>query len=164
VYVNDRIYLREIRRPQEFYDRFFGLPLLVVDDLLRAVDRRPTKIIIIGEGSDNDRLMPELRKRFGDRLQIIRSHRYFVEAIPLDVSKGRALAWLAERLGIEQKETLAIGDSGNDTAMVAWAGLGVAMGNALPEVKAVADWIAPTLEEDGAAVAIERFVLDGSTQ
>jgi len=47
-------------------------------------------------------------------------------------------------------------------AMVAWAGVGVAMGNGSPACKAVADWIAPPLTEDGAAVAIERFVLNAT--
>ena len=161
VYLDDCVYTREIRRPREFYDRFFGLPIVVVDDLLHAVNRRPTKAIIIGEETENDRLLPELKARFGRQLQIIRSHRHFVEAVPLDVSKASALAWLAAELGVHQDETLAIGDGGNDVSMVAWAGLGVAMGNAVAEVRAVADWIAPTVEEHGAAVALERFVLDG---
>ena len=67
------------------------------------------------------------------------------------------MIYAAERLGVRRDETMALGDSGNDTAMVAWAGLGVAMGNAIDEVKRVADFVAPSLDEDGAAVAIERF-------
>jgi hydroxymethylpyrimidine pyrophosphatase-like HAD family hydrolase len=54
---------------------------------------------------------------------------------------------------------MAVGDQDNDVSMIAWAGLGVAMGNASPEAKAVADVIAPSLEADGAAWAIERYVL-----
>ena len=161
VYLDDCVYTREIRRPREFYDRFFGLPIVVVEDLLHVVDRRPTKAIIVGEEAENDLLLPELENRFGRQLQIVRSHRYFVEAVPLDVTKASALAWLAAHLGVRQDETLAIGDGGNDVSMVAWAGLGVAMGNAVAEVRAVADWVAPTVEDDGAAVALERFVLDG---
>jgi 5-amino-6-(5-phospho-D-ribitylamino)uracil phosphatase len=80
--------------------------------------------------------------------------------LPHGVHKGHGLAWLAERLGIEQSRTMGIGDSEADIPMLRWAGLGVAMGNAAPDVKAAADWVAPSLEEDGAAVAIERFVLE----
>lgn len=54
---------------------------------------------------------------------------------------------------------MAIGDNDNDAEMVAWAGLGVAMAGASPAVKEAADYIAPSVEEDGAAEAIERFVL-----
>lgn len=95
------------------------------------------------------------------RLHVVRSHRFFVEGNPLQATKGQALARLAGWLGIARSEVMAIGDQGNDTDMVAWAGLGVAMGNAVPQVKAVADYIAPPVDEDGAAVAIERFLVDG---
>ena len=159
VYVDDHIYLREFRHPQEFYDKWFGLPLVLVDDLVAGVYHSPTKVIIIGEGPENDRLMPELQMRFGSMLNIVRSHTLFIEGVPLGVSKGTALERVAADLGIPQEQTLAIGDAGNDTEMVAWAGLGVAMGNAQEEVKAVADFIAPSVEEDGAAVAIEAFCL-----
>ena len=51
-----------------------------------------------------------------------------------------------------------MGDSGNDISMLRWAGLGVAMGNASEDVKAVAGWIAPPVQEDGLAVVIERVM------
>ena len=160
VYVDDHIYLREFRHPQEFYDKWFGLPCILVDDLVTGVRQEPTKVIFIGEGPDNDRLMPELQRRFGSSLGIVRSHTFFMEGMPLGVSKGTALECVAVRLEIPQEQTLAIGDAGNDIEMIAWAGLGVAMGNAHEDVKAVADFIAPSVEEDGAAVAIETFCLD----
>jgi len=69
------------------------------------------------------------------------------------------LAFLADRFGIPQAETMAVGDSGNDISMIQWAGLGVAMGNATPDVQATADWIAPRVQEDGLVEVIERFVL-----
>ncbi len=52
-----------------------------------------------------------------------------------------------------------MGDQGNDRSMIEWAGVGVAMGNATDELKRVADFVAPSVDEDGAAVAIEKFVL-----
>ena len=57
---------------------------------------------------------------------------------------------------------MAVGDQDNDVPMITWAGVGVAMGNSSPAAKAAADWVAPPLAEDGAAAAIERFVLDSS--
>lgn len=83
----------------------------------------------------------------------------FIEVLPLGTSKAAALEWLAARLGIAREEVLAVGDERNDIEMLQWAGIGVAMGNAHPDVKAVADWITESVEDDGAAVAIERFAL-----
>lgn len=75
-------------------------------------------------------------------------------------SKGQALAFLARKLGVSQAETMAIGDQDNDVDMVAWAGLGIAMGNASAAVKAAANHVTATIAEDGAALAIERFILE----
>ncbi len=75
------------------------------------------------------------------------------------VSKGNGLVLLAEKLGLAPSQTMACGDGGNDLAMVAMAGIGVAMENGMDEVKAVADFVAPSNEADGVAVAIAQFVL-----
>jgi hydroxymethylpyrimidine pyrophosphatase-like HAD family hydrolase len=91
----------------------------------------------------------------------MRSHRWFVEGLAAGVSKGAAAERLAARLGVAREQVMALGDGGNDLAMVEWAGLGVAMGNAAPAVRAAADVVAPTQAEDGAAWAIERYALNG---
>lgn len=101
-----------------------------------------------------------LKERFGSQLSIVRSFSHFVEASNPAVSKGTALAFLARRLGISQAETMAIGDQDNDVPMVRWAGLGVAVGNASPACKAAADYVTAEVSRDGAAQAIERFVLE----
>jgi hypothetical protein len=95
-------------------------------------------------------------------MEVTRSHALIVEGNPLGVSKGNALQRLANHLDVPQTQVMAIGDQDNDIPMLAWAGVGVAMSNGSPASKAVADWIAPSLTEDGAAVAIERFVLNNS--
>ncbi len=73
------------------------------------------------------------------------------------IDKAGGLAALAEILGIKREEIMALGDGGNDVCMIKWAGLGVAMANAVPEAKAVADYVTLTNDEDGAALAIEKF-------
>ncbi len=75
------------------------------------------------------------------------------------VHKGSGLRHLAGVLGIPLAQVMACGDGGNDTAMLSTAGLGVAMGNAEPDVLAVADYVTASNEEDGVAKAIEKFVL-----
>jgi len=159
LYADDRIYVQDKRHSDAFYEKWFGLPCQVVDHLTSALPRDPVKCIFIASEVELDQMRPEFERRFGQRLQIMRSHRYFLEGLPLGVDKGSALAWVARRLGVSQDETMAVGDSGNDVAMIAWAGLGVAMGNATQEAKAVADYVAPTVDDDGLAEVIERFCL-----
>ena len=75
------------------------------------------------------------------------------------VTKGSALLALAKHLGLARSQLMAMGDSGNDLAMLQAAGLGVAMGNATEEVKAAADAVSADNNHDGVAVAIEKYVL-----
>lgn len=82
-----------------------------------------------------------------------------VEVFVSGVSKRAGLEAVAARLHVAREEIMAIGDHINDLEMIEWAGLGVAMGNAQPEVKAIADWVTAPLDEDGVAHAIEAFVL-----
>jgi len=159
LYTDHQIYVEDKRHSDAFYEKWFGLPCHLVDDLASALPTEPVKCIFIASEPDLDRVRPELERHFSERLHIMRSHRLFLECLPLGVDKGSALAWVARWLGVSQGDTMAAGDSGNDLAMIAWAGLGVAMGNATPEAKAVADYVAPTVDEDGLAEAIERFCL-----
>ena len=77
-----------------------------------------------------------------------------------DAQKGTALKVLCDLLKIPPENTLALGDSGNDESMLKKAGLGVAMGNAPDFIKAAADAVTESNENDGAAIAIERWALN----
>ncbi len=85
-----------------------------------------------------------------------------LDLLPPGVSKGWALERLAMRLGVDRKETMAIGDNWNDVDMLEWAGQGVMMGNAAPDLRALAKmrgWKqAPPNDEDGVAVVLEALV------
>ena len=76
-----------------------------------------------------------------------------------DANKGAGLRALCRLLGIDPAQALALGDSGNDESMLRTAGLGVAMGNAPDQIKAIADAVTETNEHDGAAIAIETYCL-----
>ena len=161
-YVGETIYTRQRRWPQEFYDRWFGLPMHVTPDLTTILDSHPAlKFIIIAEPPEADVIEARWKTAFDGRLIVVRSHRLFVEGNPPGVSKGAALAWLAERLAVPREGVLAMGDNDNDRSMVEWAGVGVAMGDGAPSLQAVADWVAPPLHADGVAAALDRFVLGG---
>jgi len=158
-YADDKVFLRQRRHDQGYYDRWFTLPVYVTENPIAAMPGEPTKFLIVADEATITQLMPELQARFGQHLQIMRSHPSYVEGVSLGVSKGVAVAWLASYLGVDQAATLAIGDHHNDVSMIRWAGLGVAMGDAPPEVQTVADYVAPPVTEDGVAHVIERFIL-----
>ena len=101
-----------------------------------------------------------LARRFMGRLSIYRSEPYFIEIMPRGVDKGAAIAGLIERLGLEREDVIACGDGLNDLAMIKYAGLGVAMGNAQPEIKAAADVVTGTNDEDGLVSVIEQYILN----
>jgi Cof subfamily protein (haloacid dehalogenase superfamily) len=163
LYADDALFIAERRYPESFYRELLGDNLLLVDDLASVLDQHePAKFLFIAEPTEGDQIEAATRQRFEGKMEIVRSHASFVEGNPLGVSKGDALRRLAARLGIRQECVMAIGDQGNDVSMIAWAGIGVAMGNASAAAKAVADWIAPPFSESGAAVAIERFILSAS--
>ena len=161
LYAGEDVFLTERRHPDEFYHYMLGERLVWVDDLAPVLDHHePVKFIVILEPHEAEQVRAELQQRFGKRMQVTRSHELIVEGNPPGVSKGEALRLLADCLQIPQAQVLAVGDQDNDVPMLIWAGMGVAMGNGSRAAKAVADWVAPSLAEDGAAVAIERFVLN----
>jgi len=160
VYCDDQIYQATQAYDPSYYDRWFSLPRHLVGDLLNALPGEPVKFLTIAASrEDGDRLEEDVRALAAHRFQVVRSHAWFVEGLASGVSKGNGLSRLAQHLGIRREEVMALGDSGNDASMVDWAGLGVAVGNASADVKAVAGVIAPPLAEDGAAWAIERYAL-----
>jgi len=160
IYADADVFLTERRHPDEFYHYVLGERVTWVDDLSSVLERHePIKFVVFIESCEADDIKTELERRFEGRMELTRSHATIVEGNPPGVSKGNALRMLAAHQSIPRAQVMAIGDQDNDISMIAWAGVGVAMGNGSPAVKAIADWVAPPLAEDGAAVAIERFVL-----
>ena len=76
-----------------------------------------------------------------------------------DATKATAVRRYAAAMGAEASQIIGAGDSYNDLPLLNACGLRIAMGNAAPEVKAIADYVAPTVDDDGLAVAIEEFVM-----
>lgn len=143
----------------ELYTKVGLLPT-PVDDLRLAVRTPAIKCLIVEAADRAPQVISTLQAAFGhEDVKFFRSYPTIIEAMSKNVSKGGALALLAGRLGVPREAVMAVGDQDNDVEMVAWAGLGVAMGDGSPAVRAAADVIAPPLSEEGAAWAIEQFVL-----
>jgi hydroxymethylpyrimidine pyrophosphatase-like HAD family hydrolase len=118
--------------------------------------------ILLASSLDHDHLQQvfdRTQARFGERARVLLSHPFGMDILAQNATKSQSLAWLARHLGVARQEVMAVGDGHNDVDMLAWAGLGVAMGDGKPEAKDAADVIAPSFDEDGAAWAVERYVL-----
>jgi Cof subfamily protein (haloacid dehalogenase superfamily) len=164
VYLEDgRAYMNQASPSIDTITKVSGLQVIGVTDLSHWLSRPPLKFMFMEREELVPNLVQDLQARFDGTLQVVQSWYHLVEATGPDVSKGAALATLAAHLGIAQAATMAIGDQDNDVSMIAWAGLGVAMGDASPAAKAVADVIAPALADEGAAWAIERYALGEQT-
>ena len=136
------------------------LPVTVVADLPAfLLEQAPTKLLFIADEHEVGPRIAGLQLHFTDRLNIARSHAFFGELTAPGCTKGRALAWLAERLGIPREAVAAAGDQGNDIAMVAWAGLGMAVRSGPAELHAVADVLIDGPEQAGLAAGIRRYLI-----
>ncbi len=141
------------------YTTFMGSRPHLEDDLVGSIRHPVTKVMCAGEPPLPNAVAPLARARFAGRADVMVSHPYFVEFVAPGVSKGRAVRWLARRLGVPLGAILAIGDQWNDIEMLGEVGHGAAMPTAPREVRAIARYIAPPLAEEGAARMIEALVL-----
>lgn len=161
-YIEDRLYVRELTPETQIYADRSNINAIAVGDLRQTLDNEPTKILALCNDTNViNQLLTNLRQQYTPgELYLTKSVATFFEATHPLVNKGAAVSYLAEELlGLQRNNVMTIGDNFNDLEMLEYAGIGVAMGNAPPEVKAHAQWIAPGVEEDGAAVAIEKFLL-----
>ncbi|MFJ4687299.1 HAD family hydrolase [Streptomyces sp. NPDC091377] len=116
-----------------------------------------SKVLLRHPELSDDELASVARAVVGSLATVTMSGPGTVELQPCGVTKATGLALAARRLGARPEDTIAFGDMPNDIPMFVWAGHGVAMANAHPELKAVADEITMSNEDDGIAVVLERL-------
>lgn len=117
---------------------------------------------IVGISDDLDRVAraeADTRERFGEHVSAARSQPYYLDVTHPEANKGAVLHYLSRQRGIPLRRIATLGDQPNDMLMFKGAGLSIAMGNAGEEVKDAADRVTASNEEDGFALAIERYVL-----
>ncbi|HEY8738539.1 MAG TPA: Cof-type HAD-IIB family hydrolase [Candidatus Dormibacteraeota bacterium] len=164
VYVDEQVFTERARPEADLYARISGVPYEAVGTLSKWVSRDSTKMVLVdSDPATVPARMADLTAWMGPVAKVTRSLAWFMEVINPQVSKATALAMVADRLGVAQADVCAIGDNKNDEEMIAWAGLGVAMGDAPPEVQAIAGYVARTVNEAGVAEVLERFVLGKET-
>lgn len=149
LYIEDRLCVEKRTDAVDRYERLSKMRAIVVGRLLDYLDRPTTKMGVSGPPEVLDTVQLSLREQFGTRLIAVKTWPFFLEITNPTATKARALEILGEHLGFTANEVLAFGDSYNDADMLAWAGTGVAVSGAPPEVIAAADDTCGNVEEDG---------------
>ena len=129
-------------------------------DFWTRTDNVVNKCLIVGEREKVAALEAKLRATMSHRMDVYCSMPEFLECVPKGIDKGDSLSQLAQHLHIARETVMACGDGENDLSMIRYAGLGIAMANAVESVKAAADFVTLSNDEDGVAYVVERFVLD----
>lgn len=159
VNVQDRLVMEMGDEGAADYERSSGIGAEFVPDLLAAVRRRPTKVLAVGPRGLPERVLERARREFEALAQVTVSHPEYLEWTAARIHKGRAIRWLARRMGVPLAQVMAVGDQHNDREMLALVGHGVAMGGAPEAVRAAARHVTAPWKEDGAALALEALVL-----
>ena len=159
-YADDRLYVDEINQFSRRYTALARVEPVLVPSLRDAFAQRPTiKIVMVDDPAPTDQHLAAMHALLGDRAYLTRSNPDFVEVLDPAVNKGEALAFIAQRDGVQMDATLAVGDAWNDVPLLDAAAIGVAMGSGPPELFAAADAVVGDVAHDGVAEAIERYVL-----
>ena len=116
------------------------------------------KILLMGDEEQLNEFETFIPQEWRDEFYVVRSQKYLVEVLTKGVNKAFGLEKLAQELNIQPSEIAAIGDAANDIEMLEYAGLAIAMGNASEEVKAIADIVTDTNENNGVIKAIDKLI------
>ena len=141
--------VKDLRRPVEDFRAFIrreNRPLQKIQMFFRDLDRRREALEVL------PRDLPDMA--------VTSSIPNNIEINDSAATKGEGLRFLCRRLGVDIRDTMAFGDGSNDMTMIRAAGIGVAMANADPALRAAADFVTDTNDADGVAKAIARFCFD----
>lgn len=136
------------------------LQIIREDEFSAGIDFAPCKCVLV---SDDEEALIDLeaywKKRLDGTMDVFRSERYFLEVVPCGIDKANTLGALLDMLKVKRDEVMAIGDGVCDVTMIQLAGMGVAMGHSPESVKACADYVTVSNEDDGVAQAVEKAIL-----
>lgn len=165
VYLDDEMFIEKETDILKEYAARRHITYHKVDSFDKVADLTPTKILVMDSTPEKaTEIRDYLRNKYSDILNISKSTSLYCEVVNNQASKGHAVLFLAEKWGIKQSEIMVIGDQDNDMDMLQVAGLPVAMGNAEEGLKKIAKYVTDTVDNDGVALAIEKFVLESTDE
>ncbi|MDE5721359.1 MAG: Cof-type HAD-IIB family hydrolase [Clostridia bacterium] len=164
VYSDEVLYtnINKNEKHLKLYEEITGVDAISVKsikDMVLKNGKDCQKIACLVLPEERAELYNKIKSRFGDRFDVTCSAKVLVEISPYGSTKGEALKYLINHYGVDNKRSIAIGDNLNDMSMVEAAGLGVAVGNAVEELKEIADFISVTNNDGAVAQIIEKFGL-----
>ena len=127
----------------------------------RPPDVLPYKLLCMAESEGFVASLHDLATKLPNECEGQYSHRNYLEVTQLGVDKSRAIEALASRMGVRREEVVAVGDGENDMALLAFAGVGVAMGHASERVRSAADWTTEANDREGVAAVVEELRMAG---
>ena len=159
LYRGDKLYVDVVTDDTRDYENRVKTKAVAIGDAMYTDPKNILKMLAIDDVDKLDYVEKTVQTTFAGKIFAPRSRARLLEIVNAKVNKGEALRFVAEHFGIDREEVMAIGDSNNDIAMLEYAGIGVAMDNASPRVKEVADVMTKSNEEDGVAEAIRKYIL-----
>ncbi|MDR1605508.1 MAG: Cof-type HAD-IIB family hydrolase [Streptococcaceae bacterium] len=142
----------------EYESRGGNFLLCEQEDLAKFADFPLNKILVAGEADYLQAVADEIYAPFKAHLTGAFSAPFYFEFTAKGIDKAKALDVVNTRLGIEAKDVISFGDAQNDATIINYAGLGVVMGNGTEAMKASADFVTSSHDEDGIAVALAKFL------
>jgi hypothetical protein len=158
-YRGDRIITPRNNPYTEIEGRLTGMEIHEVPDFKAFMDGPATKVILLEEPTLLKATSERLRPVVEGRMAMTISKPFFLEFMDRGIDKRHSLDFLVKSLGLTAADVMAIGDSYNDLGMLEYAGLGVCMANGPADVRARADVVTASNEDDGVAEAVERYLL-----
>lgn len=135
------------------------MELVEIENLTEYVNFEVPKFLLLDDGDYLAMVEPRIKAALGKNFSVYRSEEYFLEILPKGIDKAQSLERLLEILGLSREEMIACGDGYNDLTMIQFAGLGVAMENAVFPLRKIADYITSSNNDDGVAKVVEEFML-----
>jgi len=164
IYLDDQLYVEKEHPYIEKYSKISQISYHIVDDLidtLRSANTLPMKILTIDQPEEIKRMLDLFQPVYQNKVHVTISKPHFLEFSHPEATKGQAIQYLADKMGISLDQVIAIGDSYNDLDMIQMAGLGVAMKNGHPTIKAIADYITKSNNDHGVWEVLQKFILKG---
>lgn len=158
-YENDELLVHHETEQSRFYEKTVGAKAVYIGNALYTEVTGPNKLLFLEEPTKLEVISKTLQEKYGDVLEIVRSKVNFLEINCGHCTKGSTLAQMVTKLGLSPAEVVAFGNSQNDISMLEYAGTAVAVANAEDNVKAIANVVCPSNEDDGVAHWIEEHIL-----
>ena len=140
--------------------RINGLEITEFDFSQLEDDHEIIKTMIVAEPNKLTEIIGKLPEQFKSQFTIVQSAPFFLEFLNPKSNKGVGIEAIANHLGIQSDEVICMGDAENDHHMLEYAGLGIAMENAMKETKQIANYITASNDDHGVAKAIDKFIFD----